>query len=316
VSTKKLGEMVAYVDERIKLLEEKENNFTKVLKRAQDSADAFSNKIALDVGGTKFTTSKSTLLSAKGSFFEAMLSSGHWKPEADGSFFIDRDPKFFPIILNFLRMGKVLPNIDPNSIDELEAELDFYQIKFPDLKQSNPTLLLSEHYKQLIVQWIGNPSNLNLLYSATGDGGFSAKEFHDKCDNKGPTVVVVKSTEGYVFGGYAAHSWDSSGKYIGRSSYINSQSSFLFTLTNQHKVPPTKYSVTHEGAANAMRCLANCGPIFGGGYDLFIGDSLNGHNSSYSEFPFSYGEVKDVGFYFAGTRDFQISQVDVYSVDM
>jgi len=175
-------------------------------------------------------------------------------------------------------------------------------------KQSNTIPLLSEDYRQKIIEWIGKPSAiLNLLYIATADE-YTATEFHNKCDNKGPTVLLVKSMEGYVFGGYAAHSWDSSGKYI------NCSSSFLFTLTNPSKIPPTKYSVTYDGAANALRCLGNCGPIFGGGYDLFIGDQSKGY-VSYSEFPFSYGESKDAGFHITRKkRDFQISHIEVYSV--
>ena len=38
---------------------------------------------------------------------------------------------------------------------------------------------------------------------------FSATSFHSNCDNKGPTVTLVRVNEN-VFGGYADKSWTSS----------------------------------------------------------------------------------------------------------
>jgi len=42
-----------------------------------------------------------------------------------------------------------------------------------------------------------------LLYNAAVDG-FGANAFHRLCDNQGPTMTVIKSTGGYLFGGYAS----------------------------------------------------------------------------------------------------------------
>lgn len=36
-----------------------------------------------------------------------MLCSDHWKPNDDGAFFIDRNPKHFGRILDYLRTGKL-----------------------------------------------------------------------------------------------------------------------------------------------------------------------------------------------------------------
>ena len=37
---------------------------------------------------------------------------------------------------------------------------------------------------------------------------YASSKFHELCDNKGPTVTIVKSNN-YFFGGYADHSWKS-----------------------------------------------------------------------------------------------------------
>ncbi|EQC40326.1 hypothetical protein SDRG_02227 [Saprolegnia diclina VS20] len=58
--------------------------------------------IVLDVGGTLFKTSRTTLLSVVGSCFDA-ISSGSWQPENDGTYFLDVDPTYFGRVLNHLR---------------------------------------------------------------------------------------------------------------------------------------------------------------------------------------------------------------------
>ena len=50
-----------------------------------------------------------------------------------------------------------------------------------------------------------------LLYRGSTDG-FEAKAFHDKCNDKGPTLCVISSNH-QVFGGYASSSWNSNGDY-------------------------------------------------------------------------------------------------------
>ena len=51
--------------------------------------------------------------------------------------------------------------------------------------------------------------NVELLYRGTRDGDL-AKNFHEKCDNKGPTLTLCKEkSENIIFGGYTEAEWDS-----------------------------------------------------------------------------------------------------------
>ncbi len=52
----------------------------------------------------------------------------------------------------------------------------------------------------------GATLKLELVYRASRDG-WCATDFHSKCDNNGATVTVIKSTGGYVLGGYADLPW-------------------------------------------------------------------------------------------------------------
>ena len=51
---------------------------------------------------------------------------------------------------------------------------------------------------------------LMLCYRSSKDG-WSSNTFHSGCDNKGPTVTIIR-VHSYIFGGYADISWG--GKYI------------------------------------------------------------------------------------------------------
>ena len=46
---------------------------------------------------------------------------------------------------------------------------------------------------------------MKLLYRAS-EHGYTAKFFHNYCDDKGPTLIIIKSSEGWIFGGYTTQS--------------------------------------------------------------------------------------------------------------
>ncbi|KYM83601.1 BTB/POZ domain-containing protein KCTD3 [Atta colombica] len=86
-----------------------------------------SDIVHLNVGGTRFSTSRQTLTWIPDSFFTALLSNriDSHKDET-GALFIDRDPKLFSIILNYLRTK----DIDLKIIDirTLRHEAEYYGI--------------------------------------------------------------------------------------------------------------------------------------------------------------------------------------------
>lgn len=85
-----------------------------------------------------------------------------------------------------------------------------------------------------------------------------AQAFYSRCDNKGPTLTIIKS-KGYLFGGYNPQSWDS--PEIHSPSFH--PSSFIFTLTNPHGIPPTKYGLKKASTVSIWRHLLY-GIVFGG----------------------------------------------------
>ncbi|XP_043271801.1 BTB/POZ domain-containing protein KCTD3 isoform X2 [Venturia canescens] len=83
--------------------------------------------VHLNVGGTRFSTSCQTLTWIPDSFFTALLSNRMTsRRDENGALFIDRDPKIFAIILNYLRTRDIdLKNMD---IRALRHEAEYYGI--------------------------------------------------------------------------------------------------------------------------------------------------------------------------------------------
>ena len=138
------------------------------------------------------------------------------KPSEDGSYFIDRDGTHFRYILNYLRTGQLVVPLDKIVRKELLTEAEFYQIEgiINELKARpfQDSVILSTDHRQTLIKWLQETltsasHNYVLLYRASRNG-WAAANFHSFCDNKGPTVTVVKHGN-YIFGGYTEQPWES-----------------------------------------------------------------------------------------------------------
>jgi hypothetical protein len=102
---------------------------------------------------------------------------------------------------------------------------------------------------------------LTLLFSGSTHG-WKPSKFHELCDEKGPTITVMKSKAGRVFGGFAMQSWDSK---TGRKA---DEKAFIYSIDRQQI-----YRVIH--AQYALYCRSGYGPCFGWGALGLAADPLN-----------------------------------------
>jgi hypothetical protein len=116
-----------------------------------------------------------------------------------------------------------------------------------------------------------------LIYRATEDG-FSARDFHSKCDYVENTLIIIKTDSNYIFGGFTTAKWNRD------DDTSLDERSFIFSLRRDNvfeshmlKVKDPKNSITS-------------GPIFGCEikYDLFIKDCSNKNLGSYCDIGRSY----------------------------
>ena len=69
------------------------------------------------------------------------------------------------------------------------------------------SVIKNKDHRFSIMSWLPEGAACSLLYLASADGK-TAKDFHRCCDNKGPTLVVIKSGQ-FICGGYTSKSWSS-----------------------------------------------------------------------------------------------------------
>ena len=67
-------------------------------------------------------------------------------------------------------------------------------------------IITEEKSKDFIKKTLKKAKGFKLLYRAT-DNDFSAQKFHDSCDYKPDTLVVVRTIRGSVLAGYTPLQW-------------------------------------------------------------------------------------------------------------
>ena len=119
--------------------------------------------------------------------------------------------------MNYLRDGELLCPKDETVREELLKEAKFYQVQgiIEQLEDKTPSpgflgaslIVKNETHQSALQSWLPPNATCSLLHRASTDGN-TAADFHRCCDNKGPTLVLIKSRE-YIFGGYTSKSWES-----------------------------------------------------------------------------------------------------------
>lgn len=288
-----------------------------------------SDIVRLNVGGTPFSTLKSTLIkkvkNESGQFygpnlFEALIN-GYVQPKYDenNSIFIDRNPKYFSFILDYLRTANTDNEFElPDNMDkkELRKEAKYYNVEgLMELTESRlikSNILSSEQAKELMkICNFAEDQKWFLIYRGSRDG-FGAQDFHSKCDGVAKTLTVIKTANGNIFGGYTETSWSQTG------TYKSDPNSFIFSLVNK-RTSPVKFRISHGYDSYSIYCSSHCGPTFGGGHDLYISDNCNKNTSNYSNLGHSfkhsqivYGTTESNTF-LADSYNFQVQEIEIFA---
>ena len=154
-----------------------------------------------------------------------------------------------------------------------------------------------------------------LIYRATRDG-FSADDFHLRCDGIEKTLTLVKASTGNIFGGYAEEAWDSD------NTWVDDSESFIFSLCN-NEIDSFKAEISGRSKP-AIGCIPSIGPRFGN--DICIASNSNVNEESYSNFGHSYHAcpliirnnrykpgTKKARSLLAGSYHFMTSEIEVFA---
>ena len=149
--------------------------------------------------------------------------------------------------------------------------------------------------------------SFTLLYRGSRDG-WRPKDFHDRCDNKGATVTVIKSSKGRISGGYTQLSWTSPSS----GTYYKDDSAFLFSVSFSKKYPLTS-------GQKAIYCSSTFGPDFDSGNSNLglFSEPMNGNNNGVSKLGFGYnipGDSEGKSILTGDGDRFTCVEVEVYQV--
>ena len=153
-------------------------------------------RLKLNVGGKKFSTAVSTILSIRDSFLARLVESG--KADLKEEIFIDRSPTVFHLILDYYRYKKItykgLTKDELNLLREDAAYYAVYDISdYLEEKMKEPVIVAMDPIKEY-------------LYKGTLAGTNKFSDLNDKDLNSGvccntPGKIVIELNSDYVISG-------------------------------------------------------------------------------------------------------------------
>ena len=154
----------------------------------------------------------------------------------------------------------------------------------------------------MISNWIKPNSNIKftLLYQISKDGD-NISTFYNKVNNKFPTLILIKSKLGFIFGGYTNNTWEET------KIYKKDFSAFLFSLNKKKK-----YYIKNNHIQNG-----NYGDkfyfAFGSGHDICIFDKCTSNKNNYCNSR-SYNTTEKYELN-GGQQYFYVDELEVYNVE-
>ena len=323
--SKKATEMNAVLENQLANASNEEKEWKDIqVKLATTVVDG---KVILNVGGDKYSTSVETLTREKDTFFTALFSK-QWKLELDPddkSIFIDRDGKLFQYILAYFRTMKIPVDVMSNESLRQSLIIEAEYFRLHDLifiltesdreeqQRINPyfssgTLIDKDQQTKLNEFYGKKDQRWSLIYKASRDGS-DAAAFHTRCNNQGPTMTIMKSSNNHLFGGYTAISWTSD------TDWKQDTTAFLFTLTNPHEISATKYSIDTAKDAHGVFHHAHSGPWFGGANEFTVSCHGNMYHCITDAFPHVYIDTTGEGpNTFTGAASCNVPDLEVYKL--
>lgn len=234
--------------------------------------------------------------------------------------------EFNQIEISFQKFEKLLGEISDlqssysSEFGNIESRFEKLMTKVSDLnakKYLNSSILSCSETNELIkLMNFTRNTGWELLYCGKRDG-FKARDFHSHCDSKFPTLTIIKSRNGNIFGGYTEASWS--------SDWASKEDSntFIFSLKNKLSTPmkcfyskPTEYVLKLPVKKVNIKCSPVHGPIFGDNDIVIAFDANSNENVSKlgTNVWFHHNDLdkNNQKSFLAGSENFRVSDIQVF----
>ncbi|KAJ5074856.1 pep-cterm sorting domain-containing protein [Anaeramoeba ignava] len=165
-------------------------------------------------------------------------------------------------------------------VEKMKQQMEFQKI-FPETK-----IITEEEYAKKLKEWINDNdffSKMKKGFSAKRDG-FSSKIWHKAVDGQGKTLVLIKTKDNFIFGGFTQVGF----KHVQTGGeWIKDSNAFIFSLRNDKgDRKPEKFTIKKGEEPYAIHShYTYYGPLFGRGADFRLVSNLQ---PGYSNFGYSY----------------------------
>ena len=173
-------------------------------------------------------------------------------------------------------------------------------------KEQESSILTDKAELSFVYSLFSTKPKFELLYRATRDGCYP-KDFHSKCDNKGPTLTLIQTDDNKKFGGYISKDRQSGSR---DQVYVKDKNAFIFSINKKKK-----YKIKDE-KVDAFDYSSIRGPNFTTSLGFYSnvdsGNMFKPANAYESE---TIPDYKSFNKYeFAGKNNFQAIEIEVFSV--
>ena len=121
-----------------------------------------------------------------------------------------------------------------NSLEERMKKLEAIIPEYNELKKEKEEKklifesdILNKENQEMLINWLPRkPNKITLLLNSDKDGD-STTTFMNKVKGKCPTLAVIKTTNGYCFGGYTTQMW--------KNGEVKDNNAFVFSIDKKKK---------------------------------------------------------------------------------
>ncbi|KAJ5066982.1 hypothetical protein M0811_03326 [Anaeramoeba ignava] len=203
-------------------------------------------------------------------------------------------------------------------VEDLKSKFELMEFQKNFLQFSDSEIIKDIEYVKKLQEWINDNdffSKMKKGFSAKRDG-FNSQNWHKAVDEKGKTLVIIKTKDNFIFGGFTQVGF----KYAQNGEFSNDSNAFIFSLRNDKGDRiPAKFTIKQGEEQNAIYSSSSYGPFFGKGYDFCFYSDLQ---PGYSNFGYSYNPPNGITYntdsgksYLAGSyKSWVVDELETYFI--
>ena len=160
--------------------------------------------------------------------------------------------------------------------------------------------IINRKDEELIINWLPKKYKFTNLIFCTSRDGDTIDAFKNKCENQSPTLVIIKTDKGIIFGGYASSPWKEKGPIQDNNSFI-----FSIDLNKKYNVKNTfgaLYGYYYQGSI--MFQFGCCG-------FRICNNCTQNNNNFFSNYDYE-GLSLDIN---KGIREFKVNELEIYKLN-